>query len=116
MTHPLLDVPPAVRKEDLHQDDTVQGEAPFAPTGVADNGKETFLKMPAGLGRTGAPALFVQQGGSQALVNYTPRGDYFEATTGTRFKTDGELIAAIVEAFVKRGDKMLKALRLATDH
>ncbi len=68
---------PTVSIEDLHQNYRVEGQAAFAPVWIADDGRRTNLKMPPGLSTSGAPALFVEQDGQPALVNYTARGDYY---------------------------------------
>jgi type IV secretion system protein VirB9 len=45
---------------------------------VANDGTHTYLKMPATLHSTDAPALFVQSTtGENALVNYRVKGGYY---------------------------------------
>jgi type IV secretion system protein VirB9 len=75
---PVVAKLPDVSIEDLHQNYQVSGDAPFRPTWVADDGKRTYLKMPAGITATSAPALYVERSnGEKAIVNYTARLPYY---------------------------------------
>lgn len=68
---------PSVSIEDLQQNYTVEGKAAFRPVWVASDESRTYLKMPVGLPTSGAPALFVEQGGTPELVNYTVKAGYY---------------------------------------
>jgi len=53
----------------------VRGTAPFRPSLVMDDGRFTYLRLPASLPEM--PALFVHgEAGEGELVNYTVRGDF----------------------------------------
>lgn len=65
----------AVRPEDLRFNYVIEGNAPFRPTSVFDNGKMTWVRMPAGLQEL--PVVFaLDEAGEYLLVNYLPQGDY----------------------------------------
>lgn len=65
----------AVRPEDLRFNYVIEGAAPFRPTSVFDNGKMTWVRMPAGLQEL--PVVFaLDESGEFLLVNYLPQGDY----------------------------------------
>lgn len=56
----------------------INGNAPFKPVNVFDDGRFTYLKMPADVQEL--PALFtVIEGQNYSLVNYTIDGDYMVA-------------------------------------
>ena len=55
--------------EHLNTSYSMEGEAPFRPLVVFDDGQRTYLKMP--LGMQTLPALFAQEKGVSQLVNYT---------------------------------------------
>ncbi|QHE89401.1 TrbG/VirB9 family P-type conjugative transfer protein (plasmid) [Hydrogenophaga sp. BPS33] len=56
----------------------IEGDAPFRPDMVFDDGKFTYFRMPANLQEQ--PALFaVIEGNEYSLVNYTVNGDYIVA-------------------------------------
>lgn len=56
----------------------IEGDAPFKPDMVFDDGKFTYFRMPADLQEQ--PALFaVIEGSEFSLVNYTVNGDYIVA-------------------------------------
>lgn len=75
---PVAATLPTVALDQLHQNYRIDGRASFAPTWAADDGQRTFLKMPAGVSTSGAPALYIEQTDGQAeLMNYTARGDYY---------------------------------------
>lgn len=53
----------------------IDGEAPFKPVGVMDDGKFTFIRMPQQIQEL--PALFLIDADRDAeLINYVVRGDY----------------------------------------
>lgn len=56
----------------------ITGEAEFKPTSVFEDGRFTWIKLPAGLQEM--PALFaVQDGDEYQLVNYVVKGDFVVA-------------------------------------
>jgi type IV secretion system protein VirB9 len=64
-----------LRLDRLNFDYRVQGHAAFRPSQVLDDGRFTYLQMPAGLQEM--PALFVAgSSGAGELVNYSVRGRY----------------------------------------
>lgn len=66
---------PGIRPEDLRFNYQIEGSAPFKPTSVFDNGKMTWIRMPAGLQEL--PVVFgLDESGDYLLVNYVPQGDY----------------------------------------
>lgn len=53
----------------------IEGEAPWKPTQVFDDGAKVYIRFPAGLAQSEAPPLFViGPDGKPALVNYRVRG------------------------------------------
>lgn len=57
---------------------TIEGETPWRPTWVANDGTHTYLRMPSDLHTTDAPALFVESASGQpSPVNYRVRGGYY---------------------------------------
>src|SRR5262245_48623876 len=73
---------PAVNVESLDDRYAIEGETAWRPTWVANDGTHTYLKMPATLRSTDAPALFVQSpNGEHALVNYRVKGGYYVVDT-----------------------------------
>lgn len=61
--------------EDLNWNYQITGDAPFKPVGVFDNGKFTYIRLPANVQEL--PALFLVSPDSEAeLVNYTVQGQY----------------------------------------
>ena len=69
---------PAVAVEDLDYGYTITGDATWRPTLAFSDGKHTYLKMPADLHTTEAPALFLSTPtGDTALVNYRVRAGYY---------------------------------------
>lgn len=56
----------------------IEGDAPFRPTSVFDDGRFTWIRIPSGAQEL--PALFaVGDGGELMLVNYVVKGDYLVA-------------------------------------
>lgn len=71
-------MPEGIKPESLRFTYKMDGDAPFKPRQVFDDGKFTYFKMPADL--QDMPALFaVQDGQEYALVNYVIKGDYLVA-------------------------------------
>jgi type IV secretion system protein TrbG len=69
---------PPVSLENLDDRYHVEGDTTWRPTWVANDGTHTYLKMPADLRTSDAPALFVQTpGGDTALCNYRVKGAYY---------------------------------------
>jgi P-type conjugative transfer protein TrbG len=53
----------------------IEGDAPWRPTQVFDDGAKVYIRFPAGLSQSEAPPLFViGPDGKPALVNYRVRG------------------------------------------
>jgi P-type conjugative transfer protein TrbG len=53
----------------------IEGDAPWKPTHVFDDGSKVYIQFPAGLAQSEAPPLFVLgPDGKSALVNYRVRG------------------------------------------
>lgn len=72
------DIPNGLRPDSLRFSYQVEGDAPFKPTVVFDDGRFTYLRLPAGLQEL--PALFaVIEGQDFSLVNFTIKGDYLVA-------------------------------------
>jgi P-type conjugative transfer protein VirB9 len=68
----------AVRPQDLRFGYTLEGEAPFRPVSLFDDGSFTWIRMPARLAEL--PALFGSgEDGALAIVNYVVKGDYLLA-------------------------------------
>ncbi len=64
--------------ESLDDRYTIDGEQAWRPTWVANDGTRTYLRMPAALRTTEAPALFVQTpSGEQAITNFRVKGGYY---------------------------------------
>jgi type IV secretion system protein VirB9 len=56
----------------------IDGETPWRPTWVANDGRHTYLRMPSDLHTTDAPALFVDSAsGHPSPVNYRVRDGYY---------------------------------------
>jgi P-type conjugative transfer protein VirB9 len=61
--------------EDMNFRYEIEGEAPFKPSGVMDDGKFTYIRMPSQLQEL--PALFmVSPEGDAELINYIVKGEY----------------------------------------
>lgn len=66
---------PQVNPKELRMDYQIQGEAPFKPVSVFDNGRLTWVRMPMGLQEL--PVVFaVDPSGDFQLVNYVAQDDY----------------------------------------
>jgi type IV secretion system protein TrbG len=64
-----------VNIEALHFRYSIEGDAPWKPRQVFDDGTKVFIQFPAGLAQSEAPPLFViGPDGRPALVNYRVRG------------------------------------------
>lgn len=53
------------------------GNYPWKPVLVFDDGSKTYFQMPAGMKSSEAPALFVKDGETLALVNYRLKNNYY---------------------------------------
>ncbi len=69
-----IGVSPGVAIEKLNFSYSVQGEAPFKPVTVFDDGKFTWIRL--GQGVQELPALFVLTEQGAELANYVVKGDY----------------------------------------
>ena len=69
----LADV--SVNLEQLRFRYRLEGDAPWKPTRVFDDGAKVYIQFPSGLAQSEAPPLFViGPDGKPALVNYRVRG------------------------------------------
>jgi type IV secretion system protein VirB9 len=69
---------PTVRPEELNFNYAIEGETPWRPTQVFDDGTHVYLQMPPSMRVTEAPALFVETAaGDRSLVNYRLRGRFY---------------------------------------
>lgn len=67
-----------VNPKDLRFDYSIDGNAPFRPVSLFDDGKFTWIRMPAKL--VELPALFgMTEAGELSIVNYVVQGDYLLA-------------------------------------
>jgi type IV secretion system protein VirB9 len=67
-----------VSPQDLRFDYLIDGEAPFRPVSLFDDGKFTWIRMPDKLAEL--PALFgLSEGGELNIVNYVVQGEYLLA-------------------------------------
>jgi P-type conjugative transfer protein VirB9 len=67
-----------ISPQDLRFDYSIEGDAPFKPVSLFDDGKFTWIRMPAKLAEL--PALFgMTEGGDLSIVNYVVQGDYLLA-------------------------------------
>jgi type IV secretion system protein VirB9 len=67
-----------IRPEDLRFGYEISGDAAFRPSSVFDDGKFTWIRMPADLNEL--PALFASsEGEALAVVNYVIKGEYMLA-------------------------------------
>ena len=65
----------SVNPERLHFRYRIEGDAPWRPLSVFDDGAKVYIQFPAGLSESEAPPLFVVgPDGRPALVNYRMRG------------------------------------------
>lgn len=65
--------------DQVHFDYHISGDkVPWRPLRAFDDGKQTYIELPAGLGGTDAPPLFVVGAdGAAELVNFRLRGHYY---------------------------------------
>ncbi|ENY82793.1 P-type conjugative transfer protein TrbG [Sphingopyxis sp. MC1] len=68
-----------VSVDQLHFDYVISGDQPvWRPLRAFDDGRQTFIEFPAGLGTGEAPPLFLVDGtGTAQLVNYRVQGRYY---------------------------------------
>lgn len=67
-----------IKPEDIEFGYKIDGDAPFKPVSIFDDGKFTWIRMPAHL--VELPALFGESENSELiLVNYVVKGDYIQA-------------------------------------
>jgi type IV secretion system protein VirB9 len=68
-------VEPGVKPEQLRFRYRIEGDAPWRPLSVFDDGSKVYIQFPAGIRESEAPPLFVVgPDGKPALVNYRMRG------------------------------------------
>lgn len=70
-------VPVAAAPESLNFNYTIDSKRRYnawRPLQVFDDGKQTYIRMPANLNATDAPALFIIENGDPLMVNYRVRG------------------------------------------
>lgn len=70
-------VPVSATPEALNFNYRIDGRrrnASWTPVQVFDDGKQTYIRMPANLNATDAPALFIIENGDPLMVNYRVRG------------------------------------------
>ncbi len=68
-------VEPGPKAEDIRFRYRLEGEAPWKPTGVFDDGAKVYIQFPSGLKQGEAPPLFViDNSGKPSLVNYRVKG------------------------------------------
>jgi type IV secretion system protein VirB9 len=93
---------PGIRVEDLRFRYRIEGDAPWRPVSVFDDGAKVYILFPAGLTTGEAPPLFVVgPDGQPALVNYRLRGttyivDRLFAAAELRLGTAPQRIVRIV--------------------
>jgi type IV secretion system protein TrbG len=69
---------PGVAIENLHFRYRIEGEAPWRPVQVFDDGNKVYIQFPSTLGQGEAPPLFVLGSGDKpALVNYRLKGSTY---------------------------------------
>lgn len=75
--------------ESLHFEYRMSGrDYHWKPVQVFDDGLHTYIRMPANLASTDAPALFVIDGGKPLLVNYRVKGTGDQASAGATYIVD----------------------------
>lgn len=81
--------PVSMAPEALHFDYRISGrEYAWRPMQVFDDGVKTYLRMPASLRSTEAPALFVIERGEPLLVNYRIKGTSDSDSAGVTYIVD----------------------------
>jgi len=83
--------------DQMHFAYRIEGDAPFKPVQVMDDGRATWFQMPVQIQEL--PALFTRSGGNLALVNYTVHGRYMKAE---QILNEAVLKLADDEVFVTR--------------
>jgi type IV secretion system protein VirB9 len=74
-TEAAASAPTGVDVEQLHFRYRLEGDAPWKPVRVFDDGSKVYIQFPSGLAQSEAPPLFViGPDGKPALVNYRVRG------------------------------------------
>ena len=68
-------IPPGLKPEQLRFRYRIEGDAPWRPLSVFDDGAKVYIQFPPGIRESEAPPLFVVgPDGKPALVNYRMRG------------------------------------------
>ncbi len=97
---PKLDTGPKI--DQMHFRYRLEGDAPWKPVRVFDDGSRVYIQFPTGLGQGEAPPLFViGDDGKPALVNYRVRGstyivDRLFAAAELRLGTSPQRVVRIV--------------------
>ncbi|WP_066585604.1 P-type conjugative transfer protein TrbG [Sphingomonas pruni] len=96
--------------DQLHFDYAISGDkVAWRPLRAFDDGKQTYIELPAGLGATDAPPLFVIGAkGAAELVNFRLRGRYYVVdrlfdVAEMRLGTKHQQIVRIVRGTARRG-------------
>lgn len=96
--------------DQLHFDYAISGDkVAWRPLRAFDDGKQTYIELPAGLGATDAPPLFVIGAkGAAELVNFRLRGRYYVVdrlfdVAEMRLGTKHQQIVRIVRGMARRG-------------
>lgn len=96
--------------DQLHFDYAISGDkVAWRPLRAFDDGKQTYIELPAGLGATDAPPLFVIGAkGAAELVNFRLRGRYYVVdrlfdVAEMRLGAKHQQIVRIVRGTARRG-------------
>ena len=97
----------------------IEGDAPWKPRQVFDDGAKVYIRFPSGLAQSEAPPLFViGPDGKPALVNYRVRGTtyivdrLFDAISSLKPKAQQRLLSAVFDAVGVDAQAALISLRL----
>ncbi|WP_366809839.1 P-type conjugative transfer protein TrbG [Sphingomonas sp.] len=101
---------PALDMDQLHFDYAITGDkVAWRPLRAFDDGKQTYIELPAGLGTTDAPPLFVVGAtGAAELVNFRLRGRYYVVdrlfdVAEMRLGTKRQQVVRITRGTTRRG-------------
>jgi len=96
--------------DQLHFNYVITGDkVPWKPLRAFDDGKQTYIELPAGLGSTDAPPLFViGDKGAAELVNFRLRGRYYVVDrlfdiAEMRLGTKHQQVVRIARGTLRRG-------------
>jgi len=109
-TAAALPIATALDVDQLHFDYAISGDkVAWRPLRAFDDGKQTYIELPAGLGATDAPPLFVIGAkGAAELVNFRLRGRYYVVdrlfdVAEMRLGTKHQQVVRIVRGTARRG-------------